>query len=110
MKAVYLGDFTDDKSILDTWSGSDLKGAKVLLAWYGSGGYDGQAFVLFERTGKLYEVNDGHCSCNGLEFWQPEETSIEALEKRTWGDYAEDEKKAGEELKRVISILKRRKQ
>ena len=52
----------------------------VLLASYGTPSYEGYAFVLFERDGKLYEVNGSHCSCYGLEGqWEPEETNVEAL-------------------------------
>jgi len=53
---------------------------ELLFAWYGQRSYDGSAFVLFRRDGKLYEVNGGHCSCYGLENqWRPEETSKKAL-------------------------------
>ncbi len=56
---------------------------KILFASYGGGSYDGDAFVLFEENGKLYEVHGSHCSCYGLEGqWKPEETSIEALRKK----------------------------
>jgi len=42
--------------------------------------YDGHAFVLFRRRGRLYEVNGSHCSCMGLEGqWEPEETTKKAL-------------------------------
>ncbi len=61
----------------------EMKNCNILLAWYGNGGYDGSAFVLFERDGQLYEVNGGHCSCYGLEGqWDPELTSVEALTYR----------------------------
>lgn len=47
---------------------------KVLFASYNEcGGYDGDAWVLFEKDGQLYEVHGGHCSCYGLEGqWVPE--------------------------------------
>jgi hypothetical protein len=36
--------------------------------------------VIFEKDGKLWEVNGSHCSCYGLEGqWQPEETTWEAI-------------------------------
>jgi hypothetical protein len=62
------------------------------LAWYGYGDYDGSAFVLFERDGKLYEVNGGHCSCYGLEGqWDPEEVTMSELERRiTKGDLGKE--------------------
>jgi hypothetical protein len=69
-----------------------LEGVTVLLASYTYEDYSGDAFVLFERGGKLYEVNGSHCSCYGLSEssysgdtetqWQPEETAIEALRHR----------------------------
>ena len=62
---------------------NELDGVTVLLASYGVYGYEGEAFVLFERDGKLYEVNAVHCSCYGLEEqWGPEETTVEALHYR----------------------------
>ena len=91
---AYLGIFADKGDILREFGNvgygecdqdlkAYLKDCKILLAWYGHGDYDGSAFVLFERDGKLYEVNGGHCSCFGLEGqWEPEETSVEALRHR----------------------------
>lgn len=60
-----------------------FRGCKILLASYGTPSYEGYAFVLFERDGKLYEVNGSHCSCYGLEGqWDPEETTVDALRCR----------------------------
>lgn len=60
-----------------------LEDSEVLLASYGGAAYEGDAFVIFMRDGKLYEAHGSHCSCNGLEGqWRPEETSMEALEYR----------------------------
>lgn len=71
---------------------AELDGATILLASYTYENYEGVAFVLFERRGKLYEVNGSHCSCYGLNEsdysgdqttqWQPEETTVEALRHR----------------------------
>lgn len=53
---------------------------RVLFAIYTYEYYNGDAFVLFEENGELFEVNGGHCSCYGLEGqWEPEKTSEEAL-------------------------------
>ncbi|MGL5703611.1 MAG: hypothetical protein ACRCW5_10940 [Cetobacterium sp.] len=60
-----------------------LDDVEILIAAYVYEDYDGSAFVLFKRDGKLYEVNGSHCSCYGLECqWEPEETTVEALMKR----------------------------
>lgn len=69
-----------------------LENAVVLFAAYWPGGYCGTALVIFERNGKLYEVNGYHCSCNGLEYqWSPEETSWGALAMRKWDSDASKE-------------------
>ncbi len=60
-----------------------LKDVEILVAVYEPGDYEGYAWVLFMKDGKLYEVHASHCSCNHLEDqWDPEETSWEAIDKR----------------------------
>lgn len=61
----------------------NYEGNNILFASYGTGNYSGEAFVLFEKDGKLYEVNASHCSCYGLEGqFEPEETTLEEIEFR----------------------------
>lgn len=60
-----------------------MAACRVLLASYSQDNYSGEAFVLFEHDGRLFEVNASHCSCYGLEGqWEPEETTREALQHR----------------------------
>lgn len=49
--------------------------------------------MLFEKDGKLYEVNGGHCSCYGLEGqWNPDDVMLEELENRLLnGTFGEDD-------------------
>lgn len=54
----------------------------IIYAGYEVDGYEGSAIVVFQKDGKLFENNDGHCSCNELEDWSPEETSYGALMMR----------------------------
>ena len=62
----------------------EFKDISILFAVYSDECYEGTAFVLFHKDGKLFEVNGGHCSCYGLEGqWDPEETTLEALIHRT---------------------------
>jgi hypothetical protein len=101
--SVYFGQFSSLEDVADEFSGSGyydggniskedilntLRSAKVLYALYGTPSYEGYGFVLYEKDGKLYEVNGSHCSCYGLEGqWSPEETSWEALKARNFGSY-----------------------
>ncbi len=96
-----------------------LVGAKILLASYGYENYVGSAFVLFERDGKLYEVNGGHCSCYGLSEqsysgdtetqWQPEETTLESLRHRLEEGQLGKESYCGneyaDELRAVLDVM-----
>jgi hypothetical protein len=89
-----------------------LKGVSVLLAAYGYESYSGDAFVLFRKAGKLYEVNGGHCSCYGLEGqWQPQEVTkaelIHRLDKGRLGNYSDN--KYADELRAVLKKIRVRK-
>jgi len=55
---------------------------EIVYAGYTYEDYSGDALVVFVRDGKIFENNDGHCSCHGLECWEPEETSVGALRMR----------------------------
>jgi hypothetical protein len=58
----------------------ELEGVEVLFADYTYEDYEGDAYVLFRKDSKLFEVYGSHCSCYGLEDqWEPEETDIETL-------------------------------
>ncbi|WDI91943.1 hypothetical protein [Xanthomonas campestris] len=90
MKAIYLADWSEvgRKGLVEDFNhhgeAVDLTdGCEILLAYYSYEHYSGDAFVLFRKEGKLFEVNGGHCSCHGLEGqWEPEETSVDALRHR----------------------------
>lgn len=94
---MFIENFSSTEDVIKEYQApaDALKGAVVHLAWYGYGDYSGDSLVIFERGGKLFEVNGSHCSCNGLEEqWKPEETSWEALAMRKIGSYC-DENHAG---------------
>jgi hypothetical protein len=92
MTKVYVGNWESAEDMKRDFeiSDKDLEGTEILFAGYEYGSYEGDAFVLFKRDGKLYEVNAGHCSCYGIEGqWDPEETTVEAIEKRQPDLYGE---------------------
>lgn len=81
---VFLNDWSSKEGLERDFETS-LADVNVLFASYSYQDYTGDAFVLFEKDGKLYEVNGGHCSCMGLEGqWEPEETNIQALKHRLY--------------------------
>jgi hypothetical protein len=92
-----------DGFTVDNLEAVEISKLDIICAAYSSEGYEGDCFVLFRKDGKLYEVNDSHCSCNGLEGWSPEETTKEALLKRSseYGVWSHHDK----ELKEIINSL-----
>lgn len=83
--SVYLNDFTCFEDVRSNFNidASHLEGVTILVANYTYEDYNGNAFVLFEKDSKLYEVYGGHCSCYGLEGqWEPEEVLLDELIKR----------------------------
>jgi hypothetical protein len=100
--AIYLGGFADTEvkyPVLKNegdghWDGfevneilaEEIKTLDIIVAAYNVESYSGDAFVLYRKDGKLYEVNDSHCSCYGLGNWEPDETTKEALLLR-FSDY-----------------------
>ena len=87
----YISGWKDVADMLTDFEAPEaLVGAQLLFARYFAWSYEGGAFVLFEREGKLFEVNGSHCSCHGLEGqWKPEETSREALRHRMFNEAGE---------------------
>ena len=60
---------------------------QIVFASYETPPYEGYAMVVFKQDGKWFESNDSHCSCNGLEGWNPEETTPEAILARPEDGY-----------------------
>lgn len=109
----FLGNWENKEDVIRDFEvdASVLKGARIIMAWYGNDYYEGSAFVLFRRNKKLYEVNGSHCSCYGLEGqWDPEETSVQALKHRyeqgTFTDYYSDGSAAKDALLKYCSRRK----
>lgn len=68
------------------------KDDEIKFAAYGTPSYEGYALIVYERGGKLYELNGYHCSCYGLDETMDgpaEETSAEALGMRKLSSYQE---------------------
>lgn len=93
LDAKYFGSWDNYDEFYQSWCVeylSDEEKAKgiatddeILIASYGGASYEGDAYVLFRRDGKLYEVHGSHCSCYGLEGqWEPEEVTPVVLAMR----------------------------
>ncbi len=77
--AIYYDEWQKYSDVVLDYGGSVPPEADIVFAGYTYEDYAGSAIVVFMREGKLFENNDSHCSCFGLEAWEPEETSREAL-------------------------------
>ena len=78
----FFGLLSNENDIVSNFQidASALDGIEIIYAEYDCEYYEGNAFILFRKDGKLYEVNGSHCSCNGLEEqWEPEETTLAAM-------------------------------
>jgi len=116
---VYIGDFESKEDIIKeffddpAWQSmhvynGELDDIEILFASYTYECYEGDAFVLFRKDGKLFEVNAGHCSCYGLEGqWDPEETTKEALMYRiTEGNLGKTYRDENTFANELIEVLK----
>jgi hypothetical protein len=102
----FLTNFSSVEDIIEQFDApkNALTDAKIYLAWYGYGDYCGYSLVVFEKDGKLWEVNGSHCSCSGLEGqWEPEETSWDALNMREFSDNYDGASEAQEKLQALVA-------
>lgn len=81
----------------------------ILFASYSYENYSGDAYVLFEKNGKLFEVFGSHCSCYDLEGqFEPDEVSLEELNMRLLnGEFGVDSysgNEFAEELKEFLGV------
>lgn len=83
------------------------KDINILFASYGYQNYSGEAWVLFEKGGELFEVNASHCSCYGLEGqFDPEPVVLEELKNRLEkGTFGEDSYSGNEFKNELIKFL-----
>lgn len=99
MKQLFLEDLKDktEQQVLEHIISNfeikleELNGIKLIAGYESVGNYgcDSSNWFLFERDGKLYEVNGSHCSCYGFEGqWKPEETTLEYLKSDKCPFYA----------------------
>jgi hypothetical protein len=79
LEKIYFGNWSSAQDVFDGFSIGFQEDIQFIFASYDTPPYEGYAFVIYLKDGKPYEVNESHCSCNGLENWEPEETSLDAL-------------------------------
>lgn len=85
-----------------------MDGINIIFATYTDENYSGEAWVLFEKEGKLFETSGSHCSCYGLEgMWEPTEVSIEELELRATpgGTFGQDKYGSGDYRDQFIEMV-----
>jgi len=80
-KPIFLHEFENAENVKHEFKISE--NYNILFASYGCDNYEGDAWVLFEENGKLYEVRASHCSCFGLEGqWEKDEVVLLELKNR----------------------------
>lgn len=80
---LYYGDFNSKQDVELQFNVSLEPDVNILFAQYNNEDYSGNATVIFEQNGKLFEVHGSHCSCYGLENqWEPESCTVEDVIKR----------------------------
>lgn len=83
MIPIILGDFSTQHDVLQQFEHELEPNETILLAHYDNEGYDGEAFVLVDLAGELFEVHAYHCSCYRLEGqWEREAVTTASLRKR----------------------------
>lgn len=83
---MFLDLFEDGKSQIASefdYPIEELNKLHFIYAWYDCQSYSGDAYLLFIKDDKVYEIVAGHCSCYGLEGqFEPEEIPLEVLYHR----------------------------
>jgi hypothetical protein len=107
----YFGNWKSHEDVVNDFKGySDSKAPdgfptdeEIIYAAYSTPDYEGYALLVYEKDGKLFEVNGSHCSCYGLEeCWHPEETSKDAIAMRELSSYYEFEADAIDRFKELF--------
>jgi hypothetical protein len=90
-EALYFNIFSNKQDVSNEFNEPLNDNINILFAWYEYQDYSGDAIVIYEQDGVLYEVNGGHCSCYGLEGqWSPQTLELRELEQRlTKGNFGE---------------------
>lgn len=79
---IYNGSFSCVDDVVREFgiTPSELEGVEIIYAEYDYEYYCGDAWVIFVKEDKLYEVVGSHCSCNALEdCWEPSLSSVKAI-------------------------------
>lgn len=85
LRPIFLGGFEDEQDLISEFSleASLLERVHIIFADYDLQDEEGEAFVLFEDRGTLYEIHAFYCECDGLEGqWLPEECDYGTLSFR----------------------------
>lgn len=83
MEGTYFDDWEYYCDVAASYGDNTPEPEEIVYAGYTYESYEGSAIVVYVRDGLWFENNDYHCSCSGLEHWEPELTMPEALLMRT---------------------------
>lgn len=118
METIYIGDFRSREDVESAFRIELSDSAHLLIACNRIDDGEGEAWVIYEDHGTLYDVWARHCDCDSLVGkWEPEETtisyikgSIETLERNAEGwrrecatAYAAENEQDADALRRVLA-------
>lgn len=79
----FFGHWDNEAGVAREFADDSVLDYNIIVAGYFYESYEGDAYVLAEKNGQLFEVSGGHCSCYGLEGqWNPSEVNAAYLRNR----------------------------
>lgn len=99
----FFGHWSNEADVAREFADDAVLDYNIIVAGYFYECYEGNAYVLAEKDGKLFEVSGGHCSCYGLEGqWEPGEITPAYLRNRAAkGSFCH-----GEDSESVLAAIK----
>lgn len=78
---MFIDGFDDHDDVFTSWNNVDPTGKTIIFAVYEREAYEGNAMAIFSENDTIYMVEDSHCSCRGLEWWEPDAMPLPVLKK-----------------------------
>lgn len=81
---IFRGAFQSVDDVMGAWGRTPPDGAEMVYANYDVWSYEGNGRIVYTIGEEVYVVEDWHCSCRGLEVWEPKPTTRAMLATLSW--------------------------